>query len=78
MLRLFTGRPLTDIGCLMTDPAFGGTRLRSDALSGIGHRPAVSGRPVSGVARIRGEAQNGNLGLRISDLWDSDPSLRSG
>ena len=64
----------------MTDPAFGVTRLRSSAFSGIGHRRAESGRPVSGVARVGGEAQRGSPDLRslTSDLEESDPSLRSG
>jgi hypothetical protein len=43
---LFTGRPLTDFRAPITDPAFGVTPLRSDALSVIGHT-AGGQRPSS-------------------------------
>jgi len=51
-------RPITDNRPSVWSDA--GTQSRSDALSGIGSRRAVSGRPVSGVARVGGEAQRGS------------------
>ena len=46
-VRFFTGRPLTDIGFPMTDPAFGVTRLRSHAVTPF--RSSVIGRRSAAV-----------------------------